>query len=403
MAFGDVDANLSGTVFSATDLHRARHFFRLHLASVVPNWIANPTGFMGQLWKAAGFNQNAACTLIEVARVFSVLQDRVTEKSVISLRDKLKNLSRVGSVNQFDEQLTELQFAEALSTRVRPISFEPFVPADPLCAAMRPQSPDFGVIVPDGFLLFEFTVFRIEALQRCERFWQGYAELLMRIAENREWCGRFVIECPMMQTYPALDLTKVAASLPNEFDADGERKWPIAIGAAATSIHWIPLEFTGVTDAATGKVIPELSLSFAVAHLQPSSTNTLTDEVFLKSLRKTLEKKRKQFRGFDGPCILVLKLGHQWLNWEHIEHVIQSRLWPNSAYSHLAAILRFTPRTSYEQGAAGFDIRAVPNPNCRYEVPTSLIRLFGSEQVVFENCDPAEVIGRYNVGWVGPD
>jgi hypothetical protein len=91
-------------------------------------------------------------------------------------------------------------------------------------------------------------------------------------------------------------------------------------------------------------------------------------ELILKSLRGSLDNKRRQFP-HEAPYLLVIKLGHHQLISDAFHKLIEERIWPNRDYAWITGICIFNPRTGFKKGDPAPSMYLFLNPNSRVRGP----------------------------------
>src|SRR5256885_1837929 len=107
MSFLTCTPDLSKTVFTDDDLRLARQ----HLVSIITRedaaWLKKPQGLLGEYWKSDEIYP--ICALIDTANMIYTLDAKVAQKSVPRLYEKVRELLRPPSPEQFLEKQNELQ------------------------------------------------------------------------------------------------------------------------------------------------------------------------------------------------------------------------------------------------------------------------------------------------------
>src|SRR5260370_41242986 len=114
-------------MFSDSDLQIARKFLQAWISREVPSWLNKAQGPFGEDWKRD--DVQAACRLIDLARMIDLVTHLATPRSIPILNKKVReNLLRHPSdIQQFHETLTELHVAFKLTSRVSPLTLEPAI------------------------------------------------------------------------------------------------------------------------------------------------------------------------------------------------------------------------------------------------------------------------------------
>ncbi len=179
MGFLDTDFDLSGLVYDSRDLEIAREVLPEVINSDFPGWLDNPQGPLGYHWESE--LPQSACFLIELYSIFYHLIGKVSWDSPPKIRQKFKDLLTAKSDDQLSDLITELQVARILAKRVQPIVFEPLVPPWQTATSERPRSPDYELQLPDGRMLLEVTVMRVDVLDQ----WDAVAKQVGAFFQRR--------------------------------------------------------------------------------------------------------------------------------------------------------------------------------------------------------------------------
>ena len=93
----------------------------------------------------------------------------------------------------------------------------------------------------------------------------------------------------------------------------------------------------GIQSAFASKVVPVLGPS--------------VEELFVKSMRNTIDGKRSQF-SMSAPSLLILQPGNWRFAPDYIQYLIEKRIWPNAKYAWLTGIGILKPRRTFNKGDA---------------------------------------------------
>jgi hypothetical protein len=151
--------DLSHTIFTATDLQKAREYLSSVIARVNTSWLKKPKGPLGKHWNSN--SPYSACFLIDVARVVYFFEQGITQRSVPLFPSKVNGILVPPSEREFIENLTEFQVASVLVQYIRPLDIDPMVPDEDLLSSskgQRPKTPDFAFQLPDCKVFLDATV-----------------------------------------------------------------------------------------------------------------------------------------------------------------------------------------------------------------------------------------------------
>lgn len=374
MGFLELDIQLGGTKFNHEALVAAQEFLCEAIKSHDPEWLDNPEGPLGRYWNQEDIE--SACFLINFADTFGKLRKNITSKSVGIFVKKFKELLRTKNANQFNETFLELQFASAFCELVSPISFEPFVGLELEASGKKPRSPDYAVRLPDGDVQIEITSFHFGALENWNLATMQLSKQLRHLLEKRKISRSieivFPIEFNSISLLPRQSLMKIV----NEICKHSKGSKQIMIQDKIGVLRWEPILVVD-NDSQTFKQIPSgSSSSFAhfVYGFQKQLTKDDYNELFLHSLRNTLDKKRAQ-RNKLNPYLVVLGLSHHSITVDWVMAAAQERIWPNPSYNWLTGLLIFTPSPGFLKSDPLPALNYNFNPNADIPPTKALIQL----------------------------
>src|SRR5260370_22794445 len=112
MSFLTSQPDFSGMIYEdqnveSQNLQKAREYIVNEIKKICPDWLNNPQGLLGEYWNRD--DAYAACYLIWMANMIAYININITHNSVVRLQDKLKKLLHAYQLNEFTEQLTELE------------------------------------------------------------------------------------------------------------------------------------------------------------------------------------------------------------------------------------------------------------------------------------------------------
>lgn len=391
MSFLDSQISLTKTVFSPSNYQFARQFLTSAITRHQPTWLREPTGPLRTYWLGNGLHQ--VCYLIDLARMLSKLQKNVTKKSKALLIEKFCGLLRAQPDKQFEELLTELQVASLLSERLSPLAFEPLVP-EQLIKGERSKSPDFAFRLPDTDVFVEVTVVRVGLLDKWDRRMTNLSAVLQGDMQKRQLSRAIKLVFPINAASADLSV-RSREDLLFALRRSERGEWKTQEFGEPAVVRWIP--FPHVNMDPSGTIFDSLNLEEARIELdlrpgeiaatfgpvKVSAVGTWTslssdaslNELALKSIRNSLDQKRKQFP-HEASYLLVIKIGHHRLIADGVQHLLTNRIWPNPDYAWMMGVCFFTPRCGFLRSDAPSSISLNLNPNSRIKPTTSLLEVF---------------------------
>jgi hypothetical protein len=343
--FNPAASRIEGSRFSVDDLAAAREVWENLRTRYAPDWRPESETVLARLFRTdAG---PAVCQLIALAWTLNVAHMTMTKDSVLAFAAKVGALFAETEEAQFDERVAEFQAVEVLGPMVSPIGFEPYV--DATAAGDRPAAPDLGIRLPDGDAAIEVTVLHVDQIDAWDR---AVRQLVDGLRDRILQLGAFVamdLEMPF-----AFDRTAAQALLQRKTLAPvlsqpaGELRVPVGGGGDAV-LRWRPLavlsgdsfdpaqvpedQFAAIHQPTPGAV----GSGYAVSY-RPTGDAGAMEELVLKSLTNTLQRKRTQSRNIAEQLVLVVKSGHHRVPPEIVMHLFETRIWPNSRYSWITGL-----------------------------------------------------------------
>jgi hypothetical protein len=394
--------SLSGAIYTDSDLTEARRVWSDIDKHYLPGWLANPTGHLAPLFKSD--SPHAVFILIDIAATLCILSQNITKQSVPIFKAKVRSLLTENDEKLFDELWTEIIAATMLSRSVSPIAFEPYVvkaqSEGRIAHLLRKftkttgkqlPSTDYAVVLPDGVVAIEVTVFNIGHLQK----WQKRVNAIRDILSERILKSEGI--------YRDIDL-----ALPLEFDAslgnklcerrvttkimDKERgELTVDVGQETAHLRWRPMPIYDRSSLDIHNVPSEVN-SFIVTEggnlakngfgfrSRPTGDPKRFAELMLNSLRATLARKRDQFQGNTDRYVLIIKRGHHRMSSELLHDLFRSRIWPNSSYDWITCFGEFIPRHDYKKGTSHTSLTFQTNPNGKPLAGPFLTSLLSNEK-----------------------
>lgn len=232
---------------------------------------------------------------------------------------------------------------------------------------IAPRSPDFGIRLPDGDVAIEVTVFHFNILDQWDLSLNDITIFIKRFLNKNKLSYSVSLEVPLL--HDKNEIMKILEQ--NIFRSMLKSNTGSTSYDKKFFINWKPLPFykhlpkelpSGVNAAVIGDgMLQGSSMEWRLSEEGLTEIN----ELVLKSFRNTLNLKRKQFP-YESYYLLVIRLGHHRLNWDGINQLINTRIWPNKDYSWLTGLVSFTPRDNFEKNAPNRTLSLNPNPNTRH-------------------------------------
>ena len=372
MGFLESTANLSETIFSQEDFLQAQRWLKEVITKIDPGWFKRKKGIIFQYW--AQDTADAVCFLIHFADIFGALQKNITQKSVPVFIKKFKELLNEKSEKQFQELLGEMQLSRTLMDYISPIAFEPLVPQSLNKPGNKPKSPDYCIRLPDADVEIEVTTFRLGPWAKWARTNDLLKEKLEGLLKRKKISCQVAIISPL--EFNSLNLLPEGflENLVVEISQTEVGKKIISIGQNDIVLEWRPLVFFDRVNQAFGNPGKGQPISFAFG-FQSRLSEADNKEVFIRSLRNILNKKRQQTSGINH-YIIAIQLGHPTLRLEGLKLALQERIWPNATYKWLIGVFIFSPITGFKKTDQAPTLNYSPNPNSVQPFPQSLIEVF---------------------------
>ena len=324
--------------------------------------------YIGLQWNCNGVYP--VCYLIKLGGILFTIDRNITAKSVRSFHSRFKELLRPKNDDDYLSKITELQIASILSQRVSPISFDPLVPEELIFSHERPRSPDFAIGLPSGDTFIEVTVFRFNVITVWEKSLNYIVNYLQNFLTKNNLSYVVSLDVPLFHEMGELK-SKIEKNITKKLLKSDFGKISVPLSNDLLAVTWRPLPSfgnvpntlpPGVNVAVIGN---EMSRASSVEWRISSQGLNDIAEFLVKSIRNTLNLKRKQFP-HEAPYLLVVRLAHERLNWDGLNQLITERIWPNRDYSWMAGLVSFAPRTGYFVSDPGDSLSLNPNPNTRH-------------------------------------
>lgn len=344
-----------------------------------------PVGVMALLWRQN--TRPAAERLIDIASVLFDFSRGITLDSAPALEHKVRQLLTCRDDLQFEELLAELRVGAFLATRAGPVACEPLVRPLDYKASASPRSPDFAIRLPESDVLIEVTTLRIGALDYWERALEDIRERIREAVVAAGMAKEIEIHVPLRVRADALT-RRVMDDLIAEMRRTKDGSANIKLGPVHAKLLWREMMFVGFSSCATEldrlsqNLFPNQEHFSAVigpaASVQSASASKIVpvigpniDELFLKSIRNTIDGKRDQFT-IQAPSLLILQPGAWRIPADYVRHLVDVRVWPNPQYSWLTGIGILQPRRDFRTTEPGTRLTVTWNPNPREPRTTAL-------------------------------
>jgi hypothetical protein len=416
MTFMASTPDLTGTIFTETDLTWARTYLWSLIPQVDSEWLNTPQGLFGDYW----FRDDpyATCSLIELARMIDVVWEHIPSSAHARFKEKIKAILCPPAIpQQFSENLTELQMASTLVRLVGYLFLEPLVSRSEFSTrGQQSRSPDFAFDLPEERIYVEGTVFYVDLLDK----WERDVEQIATILQNRLFKKRRSLHLSLQLALQPLDVKQITNRVWSKMSEVEEGEISV-IGKGV--IQWMPYRITALADDASAqqnslqtsglslsqyqsfnlKFHPSEDGSPGTIHFSSTgishTANIQVDQIYLgrydisllstkdqqeaneavfRSLRNKLRHKREQF-SLDHPYLLTIRLGHYRLDHHGLRQMIEERIWRNPVYRWITGIVFFTPRFGYLQSHSEPYFMLYPNPCAHRPASESLKALFSQQ------------------------
>lgn len=374
--FATATPDFTGSIYSSHDLDEARLVFNLVFERYAPGWNSKSAGVLARLWSQDA--RPAVEQLIDIARVLFEFSGGITNESIPALDHKIRLLLACKDQPQFDELLAELRVGALLAVRAGPVACEPLSRPLDYKNSTQSRSPDFAIRLPESDILIEVTTLRIGALDKWERAMEVIRERIREAVVGAGMAKEVEIHAPLKVSAHALT-RRVLDHLLKAMKQGRDGAINIEFGPVVAKVIWreiayfqaFPLEgdqaslgdypfpskdhFSAVFGPAGS--VPAASASKIVLVIGPN-----VDELFVNSIRNTVDAKRTQFT-VQAPSLLILQPGAWRISPDYVQHLVEKRLWPNSQYAWLTGIGILQPRRSFEAAGRTTTLTVTWNPS----------------------------------------
>ena len=377
--FLDAEVHLAGSMFTAEDLCIARLVFDELFKRYSPSWLAAPKGYLAVLWQEP--YGTAPQALIDIAMILDAIRKNIRSPCAEIFGSKFVSLLNCKRKMQFDETIAELRFGEFLAYSATPILLEPLTFNYDLERSVTPKkSPDYSIRILDHDILVEVTKLRIQVILD----WKKQMELLReRLRIDATSAGlQIEVEIHSPMGISAQSITKpLMRKIVERMKTHESGVQTIEVSGKAIKVVWRKM-----LRLAMGQKFPLDSMNFSAIEgggnnfvaAHASSIIPILDEsmenIFVRSLRNTLDQKRKQFR-IDAHAILIVEFDSSFPK-EYVLEIITRRIWPSNQYNWLNAIgITYAP-DSFQVGLSRGILVTCFNPNSRVESFDALVDVF---------------------------
>jgi len=418
MSFLTSRPDLSGTIYVNQSLHELRAYLVSEITKVDVDWLTDPQGPLGDYWQRD--DTLSTCYLLWIAWMVSSISNNISQRSVMRLQEKFKGLLRPSSSQQFTENLTELEVAWSLISRVSPLSIDPFVSEEAFSSGNRPTTPDFAFQLPKDqrskeVVFVEVTVWHVGILDK----WDKAVDQMTTTIQNRlikQGRGiKLQVRLPL-QEFDAKQILQMTNHAWNEIRLTDSGQ---LIVVDKGTIRWSPYPTTTIQESTSDPLVRLLGTSFTrptpsfadgdifirVKALEGSSgfiqltpegvfhsSNMLVDRAFVrepdiamlsekdmqlanepvvKSFVQKLKRKRVQFP-HEEPYLLVIKPGHfRLLNNSRVD-MLKQHIWTKRDYNWITGIVLFTSRQGFLHSEQGPQLLVAQNPHARCRASEAL-------------------------------
>jgi len=412
MSFLTYQPDLSDTLFAnqSQNIQIIRDFLVAEIKQVAPDWLDNPKGILGELWKKD--EVYATCYWLWIANMLHDMYGKINQESLSRLQSKFKALLYASEPN-FSEYRAEFEVGWYLSSYTDSFVIEPLASRDGnINLADQTHSPDFAFDLEDITYL-EVTTFYVGILDK----WQKTVDYITSSLQNRlSKKGRqlkIYLQLPLKIFEPKqlknFDANQVIQHIWRNMHTDrdeltiapnGKIQWePYRVSATQAHIPLEPQElddgtnlipFDGTWQAhininssqsdSTGFIqitpfgvyhSPNIGIDKA-SFVKESSIVTLSEsdvreanELVLKSLIKKLHvDKREQFPlRRQKPYILAIKPGNYHLQGDGLFKLIEQFIWSDDKFDWISGIILFTSRSGFLKTDVDNEYTFFPNPN----------------------------------------
>lgn len=342
MGFLDKTYDLRGTPFKDADLDYARGYWRFLIERVDPRWLVEPKGRLAIHWRSD--TVPSAVQLIDLARLLFALARSITRDSNPAFGSKLKTLLNSDGV-QYREQLTEIVVGGLLTRLDQPLQLDrPSMSAQ--VEVEKSKNVDYGVdwdSEPNGILI-EVTVFHVQRIVDWEAAILDIKKQFEQAVWKRNLNRALSITAPLVLTRRTLSPKALSKAL-RAMESSERGKLEVPLGKDKLALDWSPAAHY---EEWPGDGIPDESgFAFTVGKgveisaLAATSVNLAwpgdAEELVNRSLRNTLDQKRKQF-DLEAPYLLVVRILSKRIPLDGVIDLLTHRVFTNKKYARISAV-----------------------------------------------------------------
>lgn len=360
-------------------------------------WPSEPAGPLGDQWRGVGGAQSTRY-LINVVNALYMLMANASPGVGRTITQRLRTVLRPPNDHAYEEALIELEAGGVIASRISPVLLEPLVPESWRPSdGEQPQSPDYGVRVPEGPITVEVTVWHWEAYAAWHRMNEAIHKTLSARMLKRGISRNVRIELPIgspQEVVKDLWSHEFCDQLcDNEF---GEIVTDYGVAPRPIRATWRPmLHFPDPErvdwEAVAANGGPPFTAGPHIGQLFGYSVNPCIGDddrnTALESLRRSIDRKKRQRASGTTHFIAIastfprIAVGpNEFANtWEVFGPLIEDRLWPNPRYNWLSGVLHVRTSRVAPPDQLAYRLDYNPNPNAALPAPDTFMRVLTGE------------------------
>lgn len=374
VCFLDINYDLNGTPFAMEDLRAARQWWLRAITQVDPRWIQHPRGEFGVHWTSP--STPSGVHVISLARSFFRLANMISPECQRPLGTKLRQLIRAEG-NQYKELQFELLAGHALGTSRRPLRLEPRG-EESSTGREATGSVDFAVECTDTAVYVEATVFHVQQLHDWRSEVERLKERFQRSMTEQRCNRQLLISAPLEIGQQRLEAGEIRRII-EEMQLNEHGKREIAVGSDMLLLEWSPTPHfpSGPLEALAAPAKGGFATFGNVKVVAVAATSTFlkwpgsAEELLVKSLRHTLDRKRKQFNR-EAPYAIALRSGSDLLKDGEITYMLLERVFKNPLYKWISGVFLFGLSFSQDTGFTAKPV-IIPNAKAVHPLPEDLV------------------------------
>lgn len=384
MHFPDFKANAEISSFSADHFSLAQKYLPHVLRHYYPEWLKNPKGLVGTLWKNP--TQHNAEVLTDLGIRFHQYLTNLSPDSAPAARHKIRGLFDCKDPKQLEEQIAELSIGGVLGHINGPLAVDPLSRPLTYQSAAPPRSPDYSTNIGQCEIFCETTVLRMNAIDQWKMHTDIVRERLMKKLPRQKLYSAVEIHAPLSIRSDQFS-DRMAQDLANEMRKTGSGQTMIGIGQTPVFFKWEALPIHHFNDEdewlsliKNNRMVvahngdpnnPGISGQTAVAVtpiLDPSFIEKLE-----QSIKNTLDGKRGQFCG-KAPTMLIVQPSMHFVKPELILEIAE-HFFNIDLFGWLNALALFVPGKSFSKNCRLACILPIKNPKSKNSCPPELAEL----------------------------